>query len=339
MKYKYILFFIILMSACKQKREVSTSFYYWKTVYKQDTLENSYLKHFKSKRLYVRIMDVDAGQSYEQNPIPVAPVSFASPLPDSLEIVPVVFIVNDLLKPEKRPEIKELAKNISNFVNAKVGQAGKMGYQELQLDCDWTETTRNNYFLLLSELQQLNKGKVLSATLRLHQLKNQTKSGIPPVNRVLLMCYNMGNLRQYGTQNSILNIAELKKYAGKNLEFYPKGIDVALPLFSWAVVFRNSTYNGISKRVKPEDLKDALKFNRQKNGLYRVKMDLPDFGLQKDDQVRYEESNLNDVEKAASYLSSYLSGKPINVLYYHLDHNILKNIDIHELEKISNLLR
>ena len=162
--------------------------------------------------------------------------------------------------------------------------------------------------------------------------------GIPPEDRVLLMCYNMGNLRRFGAQNSILDLEELKKYAGNNLSNYPKEIDLALPLFSWLVVFRNQEYAGISRRVKPEDLQNLLMFDRQEDGLFVAKLDLPAFGIRKDDVVRYEDSKPEDVEELATYLSSHLPNKPVNVLYYHLDKSLLKNYTVDELEKISHLL-
>ncbi|MBE9599660.1 hypothetical protein [Pedobacter sp. MC2016-24] len=339
MKYKYILLFIMLITACKQKRVVSPSFYYWKTVYKSDTLENAYLKQFHSQKLYVRIMDVDLDNNYSKNPVPVAPISFADSVPGTLALIPVVFIANDVLKERTEPQIKELARKITSFVKAKTLQAGKRGYQELQIDCDWTATTRDHYFKLLEELRKVNKDKVLSSTLRLHQLKNQGKSGIPPVDKVLLMCYNMGNLRQYGNQNSILDLAEFKKYAGENLARYPKDMDIALPLFSWTVVFRDQQYIGISKRVKWNDLIDTAMFLRQKNGLYQSRNTQTNLGLQKNDVLRYEESNLNDIKSVAQYLSAHLPGKPFNLLFYHLDHHLLKNYQFNELEEINNLLR
>lgn len=339
MNYKYIVFFIILITACKQKREVNTSFYYWKTVYKSDSLETALLKQFQSKKLYVRIMDVDLDNNYSNNAIPIAPISFANALPDSLELIPVVFIANGIFKEESNLSTKELAQKITDFVSAKVQQSGKKKFKELQIDCDWTENSRSRFFALLGELRQLNTGKILSATLRLHQLKNQGKNGIPPVDKVLLMCYNMGNLRKYGTQNSILDLAELKKYADDNLEVYPKAMDVALPLFSWAVVFRSEEYIGISKRTTLQNLKDTTLFSRNSAGLYQAKSNLPALGLQKNDVLRYEESNLQDVKAATEYLAKYLPSKPLNLLYYHLDHNLLKKYTFNELEEISHLLR
>lgn len=337
MKYKYIVFFIILLTACQQKREVSISFYYWKTVYKQNKVENQYLDQFQSKKLYVRIMDVDL--DLNQKAVPVAPISFADSIPKNLEIVPVVFIVNEVLKSQNDAQLEKLAYNILAFVKAKVLQSGLKDYEELQIDCDWTASTRTKYFQLLNELKKHNKTRKLSSTLRLHQLKNQEKSGIPPVDKVLLMCYNMGNLRQYGTQNSILNIAELQKYAGKNLGFYPMDIDVALPLFSWSVVFRNQQYAGISKRIKISDLKNTTMFGLRNDGLYVAKTDLPEFGLLKNDIARFEDSKIGNIKKSAEYLSSFLSKKPINLIYYHLDENLLKNYEISQLEEITHILR
>jgi hypothetical protein len=337
MRYKYILFFIILLTACQQKREVSTSFYYWKTVYKQNKVENQYLKQLKSKKVYIRMMDVDL--DIHQKAVPIAPIAFTDSILKNLEIVPVVFIANNVLKSQSEARLEQLTYNILAFVKAKVLQSGQKDYEELQIDCDWTATTRNKYFELLKKLKERNKTRILSSTLRLHQLKNQERSGIPPVNKVLLMCYNMGNLRQYGKQNSILDVPELKKYAGKNLGFYPMDIDVALPLFSWSVVFRNKQYAGISKRVSLSDLKNTTIFSWQSDGLYLAKTDLPTFGLVKNDEVRYEESKVEDLKKTTEYLSSYLSEKPINLIYYHLDKNLLKNYEITQLEEIANILR
>lgn len=336
MKCKYILFFVILFTGCQQKRAVQTSFYFWKTVYQNNAVEQSYLKHFGSNKLFVRILDVDS--DIDGKISPVAPVKFKDHIPKQLEIVPVVFIVNEVLKEISQAEIKELAANIVQFVTVKVKQAGKVSYRELQLDCDWTATTRANYFQLLKEIKKQLGNNIISSTLRLHQLKNQEKSGIPPADKVLLMCYNMGNLRKYGTQNSILDVQELKKYAGQNLGYYPMPIDVALPLFSWAVVFRNRNYAGISKRLKLANLQTGAQFSKMPHGLYRANTDLPEFGLYKNDEIRFEASKFEDIKQSAFYLDKHLSAKPLNLLFYHLDEQTLDNFKIHELEEIKYIL-
>jgi len=339
-KSLFLIFIALSLSACHHSKKVNVSFYYWKTVYKANKTENGYLRHFNVRKLYVRIMDIGLDDNGISS-VPVSPVIFKDKLPDNLQIVPVVFIVNDILKNITRPQLDDLADKLVVFTAAKVQQAGKSNFDELQIDCDWTATTRDNYFYLLNRIKSnpQRKQKTLSVTLRLHQLKNQKSSGIPPVNRVMLMCYNMGNLRRYGSQNSILDIGELRKYANNNINAYPMPIDIGLPLFKWAVIFRNKEYLGISKRMKIVDLNNKNQFIFIGNNIYKAAEDLPEYGLQKADEVRWEEVPVPDLQQAASYLSSLIKKDTINVIYFHLDEEVVKPYGFKALEKVNNLLR
>jgi hypothetical protein len=335
-----ILCLASVLSSCRHNRKVSTSFYYWKTVYKSNKTEFGYLNHFRSHRLYVRIMDVDLDDE-SGKPVPISPIIFQSKIPDSVAVVPVVFIVNNILKNITVPQLNELAQKIIGFVNAKVEQAGKSTYPELQVDCDWTASTRDNYFYLLRQLQaQKNlKSKQLSITLRLHQLKNQKKSGIPPANRVMLMCYNMGNLRKYGQQNSILDIGELKQYVNENIGAYPVPVDVGLPLFSWAVAFRDKGYIGITKRINKDSLNNKKHFNFKGNNIYQTLTDLPQYGLNAADEIRWETVTANDLQAVAKYLSPLLKADSVNLIYFHLDEAVLNAHTYETLEKTNSLFR
>lgn len=336
MRYKYILFFVIILTACRQKRQVDSSFYYWKTIYKQNELENTYLKKLNTKKLYVRITDVKLDGW--QGPVSEAPIGFAENLPDSIDIVPVVFIENVVFADERNIGLVQLPANILRFVKGKLKQAGKNDFKELQIDCDWTATTKAKYFDFLTQLKIQAKGLSISVTLRLHQIKNQAKMGLPPVDKVLLMCYNMGNLRKYGNQISIIDINELKKYANKNLSFYALPIDIALPLFSWAVVFRNQEYLGLSRGLKLSSLSNFNLFSKNQMGLYQANLDLPLHQIKKGDEIRFEQSDVKVLKECASYLSENLSTKPITLVFYHLDSAVLNNHPIYELENTSNLL-
>ncbi|SHM41858.1 hypothetical protein [Mucilaginibacter sp. OK098] len=335
-----ILLLTSLFPSCHKSKKVNTSFYYWKTVYKTNPTETAYLKQFQSHKLYVRIMDVNMDED-GISPVPISPITFKDKLPDSVQIVPIVFIVNDVLKTITKARLDDLAAKLITFVTAKVQQAGNTSFNELQIDCDWTTSTRDNYFYLLNRLK-LNpalKHKTLSATLRLHQLKNQKGSGIPPVSRVMLMCYNMGNLRKYGSQNSILEISELKKYLGDNISKYPMPVDVGLPLFSWAVAFRNREYIGISKRIKIVDLNNKNQFIFIGNNIYKAAADLPEYGLLKADEVRWEAIPVPVLEAVASYISPLIKTDTINVIYFHLDETVIKPYTFPNLQKVNNLLR
>jgi hypothetical protein len=327
-----------LLASCHKQRTVNTAFYYWKTVYEANATEQRYLDSLHCKRLYLRVMDVDHGDT---GPVPVSPVKFKSALPSSVQLVPVVFVVNNVLKNQMPAQLNQLASRIVYYVNGKIKQSGQGSFSELQIDCDWTRTTRNNYFYLLNRIKAYPglKNKKLSATLRLHQLKNPQSSGIPPVNRVMLMCYNMGNLRKYGTQNSILEQAELEKYLGSNLSHYPIAVDVGLPLFSWAVVFREQQYVGIAKRLNSDSLNNKKLFSVSNGHLYRLLNDLPAHGLKRGDEIRWENTPADQLKTTAGYISKYLASDTLNLIYFHLDAPSLKNYTYETLEETAHLFR
>lgn len=329
---------MVLLASCHKPRTVTTAFYYWKTVYEVNATEQHYMDSLHCQRMYVRMMDVNNGDS---GPVPVSPIRFKSTVPASIQVVPVVFVVNDVLKNQSHVQLNQLASKIVNYVNGKIRQSGKTYFNELQIDCDWTHSTRNNYFYLLNciKANQALKGRQLSATLRLHQLKNQQSSGIPPVNRVMLMCYNMGNLRKYGPQNSILDQQELEKYMGSNLSHYPMPVDVGLPLFSWAVVFRQHQYIGIAKRLNADSFNNKQLFAIADNHLYTLLNDLPALGLKQGDEVRWENVPATQLKTTASYISKYVANDTLNLIYFHLDESTLKHYTYETLEETAHLFR
>ncbi len=327
------------LSSCHHPKTINTSFYFWKTVYKTKKTETAWLEHFKVKSLYVRIMDIDRVENRGE-PSPILPILFKNKIPDSVKIIPVVFIVNEVLKGLSDTGIDSLADKILPFVKAKIEQAGKNDFEELQIDCDWTAGTRQHYFYLLKQLKNnpIMKHKKLSVTLRLHQLKNQIKSGIPPADATMLMCYNMGNLRAYGKQNSILEMSELKKYLNQNISAYPMPLAIGLPLFNWAVAFRNKEYIGISKKIKFVDLIDKNQFIFIGDNIYKAATDLPDFGLNKADEIRWESISVDDLQAVATYLSPLIKADNLTVIYFHLDENLLKPYHYTDLEKVNQIL-
>jgi hypothetical protein len=333
-----LLFVSLYFTSCRKDRVVNTSFYYWKTVYANNATETKYFQALKSKKLYVRIMDVDQG---DNGPVPVSPITFKAILPDSVELIPVVFIVNNVLKDQTPRQLDDLAGKLVYYVNGRIKRSSKSSYNELQIDCDWTRSTRDNYFYLLKRIRSNAnlKNKRLSATLRLHQLKNQVSNGIPPVDRVMLMCYNMGNLRKYGSQNSILEQDELEKYAGNNLAKYAIPVDIGLPIFSWSVVFRKKQYAGIAKRLNRDDFSDQQIFKATGSNIYTLQKDLPEYGLLRGDEIRSEELSSTQLRSAADYIQKHLSSDTVNIIYFHLDELTLKHYTYEDLEQTAGIFR
>jgi hypothetical protein len=155
----------------------------------------------------------------------------------------------------------------------------------------------------------------------------------------MLMCYNMGNLRKYGSQNSILEQSELEKYAGKNLSNYPMPIDVGLPVFSWAVVFRKKQYIGIAKKLQNVSFADDQAFKASGSNLHTLQKDLPQYGLLRGDEIRTETLSAGQLLSAANYIQKFISSDTVNLIYFHLDEQILKHYTYDDLEKAAAVFR
>ncbi|MGG2305049.1 hypothetical protein ACE4Z6_26875, partial [Salmonella enterica] len=93
-----------------------------------------------------------------------------------------------------------------------------------QIDCDWTLGTKEKYFSLLKRIKE-RMALPLSCTIRLHQVKYQAKTGVPPVDRGMLMYYNMGHVEGATETNSIYDPANADKYVSY-VKDYPLPLDV-----------------------------------------------------------------------------------------------------------------
>jgi hypothetical protein len=145
----------------------------------------------------------------------------------------------------------------------------------------------------------------------------------------------MGNLRKYGEQNSILDLKEMNTYLKKDLENYPLKLDVALPIFEWAVVFRNKAYAGISKRLNKKQILDTKIFKRRGSSiLFDLLVNLPQAGLKKGDVVRWEEITPDDLLASSKFLSRYLKPDERNLVFYHLDIDLLKHHTHDDFQKV-----
>ena len=235
--------FAVVLSSCSRQPEVQPvrSMYYWRTVYSLSQTERDFMKAHHVERLYVRYFDVVLNEQGE--PTPNATIKFPTAPSGSErgtvgEIVPVVFITNDCMA---RPH-EGLAEKVLTRVLQMNETHDVKGVSELQIDCDWTITTRRHFFAFLDELRPLAKAKgiALSATIRLHQLSRP----VPPVDRGVLMVYNTGDVTRFDCHHPILDLNDVRQYL-RHLKSYDLPLSAAYPLFSWRVLFRNGRYVGI----------------------------------------------------------------------------------------------
>lgn len=324
---------VVVLFSCSQKHTAEPSFYFWRTTARLSTVEKKALDEHPIKTVYVRLFDVDAESN--QPPAPVAVLDSIDNFPQGLNRIPVVFITNRSFMHISKTEAVSLASKVLKKVNSILPV-----YTEIQIDCDWSEGTRNNYFAFLKQLKtQLDTQIILSTTIRLHQVKYPQKTGVPPVNRGMLMFYNMGKLADANETNSIFN----KETAGRYTAFiatYELPLDVALPVFSWLVHIRNGKVQGLINKKQFPELKNSACFSPAKNSTtFIVKQDWIEKGVyyQKDDVLRLESLNDEALISAAKMLAEKLEPANRRIVLYDLDELNINNYEPKTLENVFSV--
>ncbi len=332
---------------CQHKpREVSMAFYHWKT-----TVDTSNFKNIKNEKIYLRLFDIDWDEG-TKSPKPLAELQGIELFKNSKKITPVVFITNKTFSQISENQIDALVlhvfdkikKNMSASCAIKPCMTEGVDFDEIQFDCDWTATTRERYFYFLKKIKTLFLDKKISATIRLHQIKFMDKTGVPPVDRGMLMAYNMGDLDDRETDNSILNIETLKSYL-KKFDRYPLELDVALPIFSWGIVFRDGEAVKIMSHLSKKDMTSTPQYEalfQQKEDNHFVLLKNQYFKglyLYENDDIRIEEVPLSNLRSAAQFLSQNIKNQQLTVAFYHLDSTTLQQYRYEDLENIAHIFR
>mgnify|MGYP006916092652 FL=1 len=220
-----------LMTCCtqpntnKRQEETNNGIYYWRTTFNVSPAEQQFLADNNIRRLYLRMFDVDMAQRNmweNTQPQPVATLLFrdTANLNETMQLidecVPTVFITLDALKSMQGNEAEFANKITTRILNMCSYNGFIDKVHEAQIDCDWTTSTEDSYFLLLSLMRSNLKANNihLSTTIRLHQLRTDP----PPADRGVLMIYNTGSLRIPETDNSILTFDAAVQYL-KNMDY------------------------------------------------------------------------------------------------------------------------
>ncbi|MEN0004279.1 MAG: hypothetical protein AAF798_09055 [Bacteroidota bacterium] len=312
---------LLALTACQPTPPtVQPSFYHWKSNFQPSHLAEATLQQLAPQRLYVRFFDVDWDFS-RQAAIPKGEVQLNDLAALPYAITPTLFITNRTLKHLPKAEIPVLAERIIQKIQRKAAQANAPLPTTLQLDCDWTQSTRDAFFTLLRAIREsYPELEELSATIRLHQLRDRNIMGIPPIDRGMLMYYNMGDLEDWEEENSILN---LEKAAPYEIGFrdYPLPLDLALPIYSWGLVFRQDRFLQIINDLRSSALTDTTYFEKIAANRYRIRKSTYLNGgyLYAGDQIRVEEMTPALVGEACQHLSTYFDADDFTVAFYHLD--------------------
>jgi hypothetical protein len=285
------LAFLLLIAGCfPEKEKPAASIYHWKTVFSLNAADSSRLGSLGIERLYVRFFDLDTDL---ERIIPKDAIIWKTLPPAHLEIVPCIRISNRSMRALPDSSIHTLAR----YAYTKIGKLRQNlinEVPEIQLDCDWTEETREKYFLFTDKFKAFCHADsiLLSATIRLPQLVSPEKAGVPAADRAMLAIYNTGKIHEYAEANSILNPDSVRA-AAQLISQYPLPLDLTLPLFSWAVQFRNGALHELHPAWSREELEKDTLFTAaghswlvvRENGTFKNKM------LLKGDRIRVEEGS------------------------------------------------
>ncbi|MBS1636450.1 MAG: hypothetical protein JST26_11085 [Bacteroidetes bacterium] len=308
---------LLLVSCNKHKTE--TSFYFWKTRGGVDASEREAMHTLQANVLYTRLFDVDVDKESGQ-PIPVGTIRHLDSLA-GWQIIPVVYITNRTMLGTRTDSVAGLAGHIYKKINTLMKGHS---FHEFQIDCDWSDKSQEAYFQLLKTLKTLaGPEKQLSATIRLHQVKYKQRTGIPPVDKGMLMYYNMGNLHDPKETNSIYNPEDAGRYVSYAAS-YPMHLDVALPIFSWQVQQRDKKIIALLSGGQIPDESDTSRFAMQKKGeLYTVKHSFLQDGLyfMEQDELRTERLSSDELLAAATQLSEHLNddGQIRRIVFFDLN--------------------
>lgn len=329
----YLLFVLLFIQACgsdSPPKNVTRAFYYWKSTFRLNGYERQTLDTCRVSKLYIKAFDIDWNFATNK-PVLKAPIMFQDTIPPNLILVPAIFITNQTLKQIADNYLNDFA----DFVQSQLETIWQgRYYPEVQFDCDWTNNTRAKYFKFLDLYRKHSQGKTLSATIRLHQIKFAHKTGIPPVDRGMLMFYNMSDWKKPQIKNSIYDLDAASQYTA-TLSKYPLDLDVVLPLFRWAIFFRGNRFMTVINKLDSETL-NQQKFLKKEANKYYVQEDAQAFGisLRKGDMIRAEAVDYEELLKGSRALSKQISTQKLTFAFYELDPKTISHYSNEQLYQI-----
>lgn len=316
---------LLLFAYCNNNHcydQQTRAVYYWKTRINWSAQESGILKSLRIRKIYVRMFDIIHDEP-RQCIRPDMPVEQIELLPGHVVIVPVVYITLEALRHMPDSELSVHASGIVKTTGSLMrryheknsNSSAHQLFTELQIDCDWTVSTKERYFTLLKEIKKLLPDCIISSTIRLHQIKYAASTGIPPVDRGMLMVYNMGHPKYSNVNNSIFDYDLVASYT-HSIADYQLPLDRAFPLFSWAVLYKQDKYNRLIRNI--DDVVIAKSAHFKKSGKHRYRAleacTIGDVSLERGDELRFDKVNDNELVRACNLINKrlYCSGSTMS---------------------------
>lgn len=304
-----VLLTMVFATSCDDSPKPAISFYYWRTTFNLSDAESKSLKDNNVNRLYLRFFDLDTADGI--GVVPRAPILFDQT--PKTNVVPVIFIKNQVF--QSRRDNSDLARKTVELI-ATIEKSAGLKTDEIQLDCDWTPSTREAYFKFIASVKSIS-GKKISATIRLHQIKYPEKTGVPNADRGVLMYYNMSKI-EAGERNSIYDQKTAKRYLA-SAEKYPLKLDVALPIYGWGIHLRDGRPIGLKRKDDLVGLEHNRSFRQSSNQLEVLENHyFHGTFYKKGDLLKMESVSEKQLKEIADDLSN-AGLKPSEIIFYDLD--------------------
>ena len=277
----WVCLLCLLIAGCSEREELSESnaVYFWRTDLRLDSTEQSFLQRYYINKVYCRYFDVVISEEGAE-PKPNATISFSGTLPDSIELIPTIYITEDCMHQKHQGLAEKIVKRIRQMNETNDIRS----VREIQIDCDYTSKSRKTYYRFLEEVKQA-WGQTVSTTIRLHQLSMEA----PPVDYGVLMIYNTGDPRKWEERNPILDIRDVQPYL-KQLDDYPLPLAAAYPVYQWVRTIRNIRVEHTVEADEILRVKEAVEKRRSS-----LKNAIITYHLDKDNINRYKPETYEEI--------------------------------------------
>ena len=274
----------MILASCMQLAELpeENAVYYWRTDLRLDSTERAFLATYNIKKVYCRYFDVVINDT-ATGPMPNATIHFNDTLPDGVELIPTVYITENCMHQPHKGLAQKLVQRIKQMNETN----DIKNVHEIQIDCDYTERSRQTYYEFLKEVRAAwlepnnpdnTSTHILSTTIRLHQLAMEA----PPADYGVLMLYNTGDPRKWTERNPILDIRDVSPYL-KRLDDYPLPLAAAYPVYSWLRVIQGVNVVHTVEAAEILQVKGAVEKKRQ-----GLKRSIITYHLDKENINRYK---------------------------------------------------
>ena len=274
----------MILASCMQLAELpeENAVYYWRTDLRLDSTERAFLATYNIKKVYCRYFDVVINDT-ATGPMPNATIHFNDTLPDGIELIPTVYITENCMHQPHKGLAQKLVQRIKQMNETN----DIKNVHEIQIDCDYTERSRQTYYEFLKEVRAAwlepnnpdnTSTHILSTTIRLHQLAMEA----PPADYGVLMLYNTGDPRKWTERNPILDIRDVSPYL-KRLDDYPLPLAAAYPVYSWLRVIQGVNVVHTVEAAEILQVKEAVEKKRQ-----GLKRSIITYHLDKENINRYK---------------------------------------------------